>query len=138
MNEDLLANNFVDNVDKLLLKKTFLLSKLILIIVMAYAVIEIVSWYFIISSYPLDHVFISPLNFYTFRIQPLVAITILTMSIIAWLYFIRAGKLVGLSFEKADADIFNAGYLLYNKALRFVALSFITGIIALSLRLFLK
>jgi len=137
MSNDLISNNFVENVEKDLIKKTIGLTKLVLNMAIIYSILDIVHWSISINN-SLDHTLRSNSAFYTYRIQPFVALALLAMGIIGSSFHVKANKLIDISFEKADADHFNTGFRFYYKAAGLSIISAIISIISVTIRLLLK
>ena len=50
MSDDLISNNFVDNVNRIVIKKTFNFSKAVLTLTIVYSILELTNWYIAISD----------------------------------------------------------------------------------------
>ncbi len=137
MNEDLISNNFVDNTNKVTVKKTFVLTRAVLYLSMVYAMVDLLNWYVAITS-SLKYELRSDAVFYTFRIQPLVAVIILSCSIISASYIVKGNKMIDLAFDNSDADFFNSGYTYFYKAARISMIAVCIAIISVGTRLLLK
>jgi hypothetical protein len=137
MPEDLISNNFVDNVNRSVIKKTFTITKSILILVIIYAVLELLYWYIAVSN-SIGHVFKYAYIFYEYRILPIIAFINLSIGITSWSYIVKANKTIASAFEKADADFFNAGYQFYFKSARLTLVSVCISVLSICTRLLLK
>ena len=137
MGKDLISNNFVDNVNKAVIKKTFWLTKFILNLMIAYTVLDLIDWYIAISrSLGYDFKYMS--TFFRYRIHPVIAIIILGMSIVSSYWHIKANEFIDQSFEQADADLFNTGYKFYYQAAKLSLVAFCVSIATIIIRLILK
>jgi hypothetical protein len=137
MAEDLISNHFVDNINKVVIKKTFRLTKLILNLVIVYTILDLIDWYIAISKslgYDLIHVS----TFFRYRIHPVIAVVILGISIVCHYWYIKANEFIDKSFEQSDAELFNTGYKYYYQAARLALVSFGISIASISIRLLLK
>ena len=137
MQEDLISNNFVENVNRSVVKKTLIITKSILTLIIIYSALELLNWYIAVSN-TIGHVFKYPYTFYEYRIHPVIAVILLTISITSWSYVVKANKTITASLEKADADIFNAGYQFYFKSARLTLVSVCISILSVCTRLLLK
>ncbi|GAB2806998.1 hypothetical protein [Ferruginibacter profundus] len=137
MTEDLITSNFVDNINRLTIKKTFWLAKFILILVIVYTIVDLIDWYIaIVNSWGRTFKYNS--TFYEYRILPVVAVILLAMGVIGAVWHIKANKLIDQSFEKADADLFNLGYQFYYQSAKLSLVAFCISIASIIIRLLLK
>ena len=137
MSEDLISNNFVDNADRATINKTFSLAKSIFNLVIVYTILDLIDWYITVTN-SWGRTFRLNSSFYEYRIHPVVSVILLAIGIIGASWHIKANKLVGLSFEKADADTFNAAYQFNYKAARLSVVSVCISIASIGIRLLLK
>ncbi|MGC4104237.1 hypothetical protein [Ferruginibacter sp.] len=138
MTEDLISNNFIDNIEKRIVKKVLSLSRFVLAMVLVYNVLDVLDWYIAISRYPWDHEFKTSLAFFEFRIRPFIALFLITVYVFIWALNIRGNKLMVLAVENEDADIFNNAYRIYYKGLKLSIVSLCISIISITIRLFLN
>jgi hypothetical protein len=136
MNNDLIPNSFVNGVEKKAIIKTIGLTRLVLNLIILYAILDLTHWSISIMG-SLDRRLISNHAFYTYRIQPFVAIFLLSLSIIGSSFHLKANRLIELSFEQEDADSFNSGFQFYYKAARLSTLAASISIISVTIRLLL-
>ena len=137
MSEDLISNNFVDNINRTIIKRTIRVSKAVLILTILYAIAELVVWYTLIAR-SINFTDLSRADFYDLRITPVIAVLLLTSSIISWLYCVKANKLTYLSFENNDADLFNKAYLFFYRSARLIFASFALATLSVSIRILLN
>jgi hypothetical protein len=137
MGEDLISNNFVDNVNKTVIKKTFFLTKVLLNLTLVYTIIDLLNWYIAISN-SFTYAIRYNSTYYAVRIHPIVAVIILSLGIIGSSFVVKANRLICLSFEKNEADLFNSGYEYYNRAAKLSLVSFCVAIASAAIRLLLK
>jgi len=137
MSEDLISNNFIDNVNKTIIKKTFVLSKVVLIFTIVYAVLELLNWYFVLSILPgTSH--LTTVTFVGYRVIPVIHVILLGGSIFSWSYCAKANKMINLSFEKNDADCFNTGYRFFYKSVIVTLFLFLLAIVGVCIMLLLR
>ncbi len=137
MSEDLISNNFVDNVNRIVIKKTFNFSKAVLTLTIVYSILELTNWYIAISD-TIGKIISSYSVFFNYRIIPVIAVILLSMGIVSWGYCVKANKLIELSFQKNDANLFNKGYELFYKSARLIFASFSLAIVSVVIRLLLN
>ncbi len=137
MPEDLISNNFVENVNRTVIKKTFILTKSILALVIIYSTLELLEWYIFISK-SFGRIFKYPHIFYEYRIHPVIAVILISLSITSWSYIVKVNKTIANSFEKADAELFNFGYRFYYKAARLTLVSACLAVLSICTRFLLK
>jgi len=137
MSEDLISNNFADNINRRVIEKTFRLSKVILIFTIIYAIEELLAWYtVIVKSVNLTN--LSFPDFYDLRIMPVIDSLLLITSIISWSYCVKANRLIHLSFENNDADLFNKAYQFFYRSAKLIFASFFLATLTIGIRLLLK
>lgn len=137
MTEDLLSNNFADSVNRSLIKKNFIATRIILSMIIVYSILELLNWFIAIRN-SLGHAFKAPYLIYEYRIHPIVAFIIISISIISWAFVVKGNRNVVNAFEKGDAAIFNTGYRLYYKSSRLTLVSAGISVLSVCLRLLLK
>jgi hypothetical protein len=137
MSEDLISNNFVDNINRTIIKKAFKLSKVVLVLTIIYAIEELWAWYSIIAR-SINLTDLTFFELYDLRISPVIFILLLMNSVISWSFCVKANRLIHLSFENADADLFNKAYRFFYRSAKLVFASFSIAIITIGIRLFLK
>jgi hypothetical protein len=137
MSEDLISNNFVDNINRTVIKKTLWFSKAVLSLTIIYAIADLLNWYnpFVLSM-KMDN--LSNTEYFNYRILPVVDIILLSSSIISWSYCVKANKFINLSFEKNDADLFNKAYQYFYRSSKLIFTVTFLAIAGLTTRLFLK
>ena len=137
MQEDLISNNFVENVNKNIVKKTLWLAKSVLNLSIVYAILDLLEWYIAVSN-SWGHTFKYNSTFFEYRIHPVIAVIILGMAIVANTWHVKASDLINQSYDKADADLFNTGYTFFYKAAKLSLVAFCISIATISIRLLLK
>jgi hypothetical protein len=108
MSEDFISNNFAENINKQIIRRNIKLLLFILILFSLYIVLDFAEWFPFIykaSSFPDTN-----LNFYNYKIRPLIVLMCLPLNIAVWFFYLKGHKLILQSFEKDNADIFNKGY----------------------------
>jgi hypothetical protein len=137
MNDDLISNNFADNINKSLVKKGLAFTKTLLNLVIIYSILNLLDWYLFVSRSMRYHL-VSFNDYYSYRIHPVVAVIVLSMGIVTSMFHVKANRLILLSFEKEDAELFNAGCLFSVQAMRLSIISFIVSLISVATRIFIK
>jgi hypothetical protein len=114
MKEDLLKEDFTENVDIKKIDKSILLSKIVLLMNSLYYLLELFGWlkYFIVGI-PNDEVKNQSHNqiVFWFIVIPL-AITFY----ISWIWFIKGNRLLKDSIQNNEYRNFNLGYDFINKS----------------------
>jgi hypothetical protein len=136
MNEDLISNNFADNVNRLIIKRNVRLSQIGLFLCVTYAVVLSIDWYLIVQKLNTD--FSHFLNLYLYFIWPIILFVLVLLSIYGILLTLRANKKILLSFENSDAEIFNEAYLAFAKASLLSIICFMISILSVIIRIFLN
>jgi hypothetical protein len=114
MSEDLISDNFVENIDRAIIKRNILLSKTALILGSLYTLINILSWYSeLLKLHTLPK---GRLLFFFYTIAPVVEVILFSISIYGYLVILKANKLIEASIEKTEADLFNYGYKYFCRA----------------------
>ncbi len=137
MNQDLITNNFTDSINKNLLKKLLILSKIVLSLIIIYSIIELFNWYIFISKYFFESS-LSYSNYYASKIQPLIVILLLLIAIAGWFYNVKSITLINKAIENSNPEMFNKGYLFVYKTAKLAVISICLSIISAAIRLFLK
>ena len=133
--EDLISNNFLDNINKNGIKRQIWLILMLLILYSIISAGEIIEWYFIIKkSIQYEE---TALTFFTYRIFPFVYSLQIIFGFVAWSYYIKGQKAILHSFEKDNADTFNKGYVYLNKTTNIYIISYIATAVMLIARLLL-
>jgi hypothetical protein len=136
MSEDLISNSFGNNVNKGIIKRNIVLLKIVLILYLIYTLFTIVEWYFLVISANLLKQ--TALIFFHYKITPVIVAISLILGIFIWVFYLKAHKLILLSFEDDNADFFNEGYSFFNKATTLNIIGFSVIILSLITRFILK
>lgn len=137
MNEDLISNAFADNVNKNMIKRNIRLLLVIIILFSIYTLFNCAEYYtFIINTPAPLHQTI--LTFYTLKIRPWIYAISIIIGFIVWGNYIKGHKLILLSFENDNVNLFNKGYAFLNKAGIANIIGFVMLILSASARYFLK
>ncbi len=136
MDKDLIAGNFVINIDKRIIKQTLELFKIIFLLFFAYSILDLFDWYMIVTDKgPIRD---TPLSFFSHTIRPLIALIILIGDLVIFQFYINANKLISASVEEENSDHFNKGYTFFYKAALLSIVLNGLSIISIITRLFLK
>lgn len=136
MSEDLISNNFTDNVNRSIVERIIPLVGASLILLGIYEVCNIIDWYLVLSK--AEFLKVTPRIIFLYRIHPVISFVISVISIVCYALNFKANKLINLSFEKQDADFFNKGYSLFYQAVTYSIISWIIAIISIAIRISFK
>jgi hypothetical protein len=136
MNEDLITNNFIDSVDRRLLKKILTLAKVVITLNIIYSILLLIDWYLFINK-SIGHSFKTFEGLYAYRIQPLIAVFVIFISTAGWIFNIKSVALLKKSVDNSDGEIFNEALRLSYRVTKLVLFSFSISILNAALRLVL-
>ncbi|NOT93949.1 hypothetical protein [Ferruginibacter sp.] len=136
MSGDLISNNFAENINKNSIQRNIRLLWIILILFSLYVLFEIIEWALFLTG--IKDVQETTLTFYSYKIMPIVSLINLAIGVLIWLFYIKGHKLILLSFEKDNADIFNKGYSMLNKATSLNIIGYSLILLSLVFRFILK
>jgi hypothetical protein len=137
MTEDLISNNFANNVNKDIIKRNIRLLLIIIILFSIYTLFNLFEFFVAVFNNPyLRHV--SRLNFYSIKIAPWTYLTSVIIAYIVWVNYIKGHRLILLSFKNDNVDLFNEGYAFLNKASVANVIGYIILILGIIVRYFLK
>jgi hypothetical protein len=114
MNEDLITGNFIDSVNRKILQRNIKFLQVTLILFSVYMVLAIAQWYSILAKSISLKQTATIIVYY--RITPVVHLTTLILSVYLWYFYLKGHRLILLSFEKDNPDLFNEGYYFVSKA----------------------
>ncbi|MEP7256401.1 MAG: hypothetical protein ABI666_11545 [Ferruginibacter sp.] len=136
MSEDLISNNFADNINRNVIKRNIRLLFVVIILFSVYTIFNFIDWYMVMAqANPLRKTIFT---FYSYWIRPLVFLITLILGFTEWVYYIKGHKLILLSFEKDNVDFFNKGYSFLNKATILNIIGYSLIILSFMFRYFLK
>lgn len=136
MSEDLISNNFADNVDKTIVRKVILVIKILLILSIVYSGLELLEWYpYLFKNIPGNLSYEAVFNY---RIVPYILLLNLLLNIISLAFYLKGNKLIAASFAYNEPELFNLGYSNCYKSGLITAIDFALGIIIILLRVILK
>jgi hypothetical protein len=133
MQQDLLSGNFIDQVNKQIIKRSLGLARATLVVTVIYTLLCLIDWGFALSDVQTG--LVSSAYFFYYFIDPSLALVSLVVSLIACSDLIKANKLIDLAFEQQDAGSFNAGYSFFIRVNILTIISYILGIISLAGRI---
>ena len=114
MNQDLISNNFTENVNRNVISRNIKLLRSILILFLIYILFSIIDLYSFVTNIKNAPRSVSAI--YVYRIYPFLTCITFVLGIAVWMYYTKGHKLILSSFEKDEPDIFNKGYAFLNKA----------------------
>lgn len=136
MNSDLLQDHFSDNIDSNVIKRTFLIIRVGMILVIIYSLFLTLDWYLVLTRYYAGRTKI--VFDYRYQVQPLIALILISVSTLSWHYHLKATRLILRSLDEREVKFFNEGYRFTYKATLLSLISIITAIISVAFRLLLK
>ena len=137
MPQDLISNQFTENINLTLIRRNQVIVKALLSLCSLYCLLDMLNWYFILQTTE-DAIGNEFVYIYTLRIRPTVALVILLMNLASFFFISRGNNLVALSVQKEDAELFNDGYRHYFRANMLFLFSFCMGIISVTIRIVLR
>jgi hypothetical protein len=136
LSEDLISNDFTGNINKQIIRCNIKLQLIILILFSTYIVLGFAEWYPAISK--ANSLPQTTLNFYNYKIRPVIALILLPLNITIWFFYLKGHKLILQSFEKDDAGFFNKGYSLLFKVSILNVIGYLVFVLSSIIRLVLK
>jgi hypothetical protein len=114
MDEDLIAGNFADNINKRVIQRNIKLLRVSLVFLSIYSLLTAIQWYtMIVKSITFTQ---TSLVIILYRIAPAVFLITTILTLYTWVLYMKGNRLILLSFEKDNADLFNEGYYAFSKA----------------------
>jgi hypothetical protein len=136
MIEDLISNNFVDNVDKSIIRKVILVVKILISLSIVYTILELVEWYPYLSKNISANFNFS--DFYNYRIVPWILLLNIMLNIISLFFYLKGNKLMYSSLQHNDPDLLNEGFRNCYISGLLTSIDFAVGIITILFRFILK
>jgi len=136
MIEDLISNNFVDNVDKSIIRKVILVIKILLSLSIFYTILELVEWYpYLFKNISNNFNFA---DFYNYRIVPWILLLNIILNIVSLFFYLKGNKLIYASFQNNEPEVLNEGFRNCYISGLLTSIDFAVGIITILLRFILK
>jgi hypothetical protein len=115
MNEDLLSAAFSNNIDKKLIQRYISMLFVVIILFSVFTLLNFTDWYLTIKKVaPIRETLLTKFHY---KIQPVLVVIEAAIAAIALINYLKAQKLILLSFENENAELFNKGYRLMNDAI---------------------
>lgn len=108
MDDNLLQDEFADNIDKTVINKALTVIKVILILFICYSIIDLLQWYTVLQTNVTAQKNSPDTNFYIGG--AIVSVFIILVNLAGWIFFLNGTRLIYTSFEINDPVKFNAGY----------------------------
>jgi hypothetical protein len=108
MSEDLISDNFIETIDRALLKRYLKILKILLILSFIHYSFELLQWFFYLKNNKSFST--NSIDLYTFLIAPILRISIIAASFLGWVYYLKGNKLIVKSFETNEPEVLNEGY----------------------------
>ncbi len=108
MSEDFISNNFVDRIDRKLIKRYIKVLNALLILIIAYSFLQLLEWFFFLKNKIVPDANLA--EKYNYYIAPFILMSVILGSIISWVYTLNGNKIINNSFQNNDATLLNDGY----------------------------
>jgi hypothetical protein len=136
MQDNLISNSFADNVNKQLIKRNIRLLLVILILFSIYTLLNLADWYLFLQE-------VKPTRqtantFYSHTISPWVTLVSAVLGFFVWDFYLKGHRLILLSFENDNPELFNEGYSLLNKATNVNIAGYLLITVSIAIRMFLR
>jgi hypothetical protein len=115
MNQDLISNSFVDNLNRVAVKRNVVLSAICLGLYIVYTILHLLSWYFFIKKTDWELID-TPKLIFTFYISPAIEIITVFISIYGYFLIFRAYRFINSSCDKSDPMLMSKGFSFFYKA----------------------
>lgn len=115
MNEDLISNNFSNNVNTDLIKRNIRLLMIIITLFSLYALFNLYEYWTLIFSKPYPR-HLTRSTFYGLKIAPWIYLMSVIIAFFVWINYTKGHRLILVSFETDNVDVFNKGYAFINRA----------------------
>ena len=129
MSEDLISNNFIDNVDRAIVKRNVILSKIALSLSILYVLVRLFDWYIIFKELDISLIKGASLIF-AYKIMPIIDFVIFIFNIYGYLLILKAYKSINVSLDKSEASLLTLGFKYFYRTNTIVIFSFSISIIA--------
>lgn len=136
MQKDLISGNFIENVNKQIIKRNLGLVNTLFNLVIVYILIAILEWYLLISKLNLTD--FSPKIIYYYFVDPFLVFTLMAISVVSYTFLKRGNKFIDMAFEEEDAAHFNSGYRFFTKVSILTITSYCIAIINITGRILLN
>ena len=129
MNEDLIPDNFVDNISRTIVKRNFVISKLLLVLCMLWSVMMLIDWYRILKGGNAE--MIQGKNMvYSYIILPIADVMVFGLSVYAYYLIVKAYRCIEGSLDQSNGSLMNEGFVHFYTSNILSVISFIISIIA--------
>lgn len=135
MNKDLIAANFTDGVNKMLVKRYISLIFILLILFLIFTFLNFTDWYLSIRKATILKQTL--LSTFHYKVQPVIVVIEAALSALAINYFLKGNKSILLSFEHEQPDLLNKGYQWLHTALVLNIAGYVMLTISLLFRMYL-
>ncbi len=135
MNKDLIAANFTDGVNKILVKRYISLIFILIILFLIFTMLNFTDWYLAIRKAIV--VKQTLLSTFHYKVQPVFVVIEASLSALALNYFLKGNKSILLSFEHEQPDLLNKGYQWLHTALVLNIAGYVMLTISLLFRMYL-
>ncbi|MES1225227.1 MAG: hypothetical protein ABUT20_57625 [Bacteroidota bacterium] len=109
MNEDLITDNFAENINRAIVKRNFIISKLLLALSMLWSVVLLIDWYRFLKGRN-EHVIEGTYMIYNYIILPISDVINLGLSVYAFFLILKAYGLIESSLKDSDGNLMSEGF----------------------------
>lgn len=135
MDNNLITENFTDNIDISIISKTLTFVKFILWGIMAYSILQGIYWILLIRQGERSY-FKTDIAYYFYQVIPFIQLFVLAISILTWYFILKAHKLILFGISNNDATSFNRGYNFFYRSVILTFISFLITFIAICIQLY--
>ncbi len=128
MNEDLISNNFVDNINRAIVRRNFIISKILLVLCMLWSVILLIDWYMFLKGRNRD-IIDGAYTVYHYIILPISDVIIFGLSVYSYFLVLKAYRLIESSLNESDGSLMSEGFRYFYTSNLLIAITFIISII---------
>ncbi len=137
MSEDLISNNFVDNVNSTIIKRNFIISKLLLVLCICWSLIVLIDWYLILQGGNADMIHGTNMV-YTYVILPISDIVVIGLSVYAYILIVKAYRCIEGSLEQSNGSLMSEGFTHFYTSNILTVISYIISILTMIMNFFFK
>lgn len=132
MNEDLISDNFTDHVDRGIIKRNFVISKLLMILCIIWSIVLLIDWYRFLQGR--NGILIrGRYMIYNYVILPISDVIIIALSVYTYFLILKAYRLIETSLDQSDGTLLSEGFRLFYTTNLLSVISFIISIIMIML-----
>jgi hypothetical protein len=115
MEEHLIKDDFTENVDKTIVSRVLKVVKVILILFVCYAALDLLQWFSVLQTNVIGQKVSPHANFFISAFA--MSLFLLVINLVGWLLYLNGCKLILTSIETNDPFKFSRGYGIMYKTL---------------------